>query len=287
MAGISASTPAPVLNQILSKDARKAAGIGDTYIDTYNDSQLAKYNNEYNYWLWQQQAEYNSPVNQVARLKEAGLNPNFNSIDGTGNLNTTPTSNANYRSDIRSKEIAQAQLGLNAFNMILDSISQGVSAYQKIQNTPNTTRQYLKMAQENNWYGQKADNLLKDIRNLVGLRDDLGIDIDSIFSLYAPSGQNISYNQNYTSDSFEFLPNTSNSINYRSKELGNDLRALESELKQYDLTNLKPEEKELLQKRITQVGLANGLTEKQINSFNAMLGTKMASALLPILLKMF
>jgi hypothetical protein len=38
-------------------------------------SKLAQYDNEYNYWMWQQQNAYNSPVNQVARYQEAGLSP--------------------------------------------------------------------------------------------------------------------------------------------------------------------------------------------------------------------
>lgn len=45
---------------------------------------------EMKYWLMQQ--EYNSPANQVARLKEAGLNPNlFYSQGNTGNASSTPS----------------------------------------------------------------------------------------------------------------------------------------------------------------------------------------------------
>lgn len=39
-------------------------------------------NNELNYRMWQQQQEYDKPVNQVSRLKDAGLNPAL--MYGTG-----------------------------------------------------------------------------------------------------------------------------------------------------------------------------------------------------------
>lgn len=44
--------------------------------------------NQQNVWnqeQWMRQTEYNSPVNQVQRLRDAGLNPLFYGLDGTGN----------------------------------------------------------------------------------------------------------------------------------------------------------------------------------------------------------
>lgn len=44
--------------------------------------------NQQNVWnleQWQRQIEYNNPVNQVQRLRDAGLNPLFYGLDGTGN----------------------------------------------------------------------------------------------------------------------------------------------------------------------------------------------------------
>lgn len=38
---------------------------------------LAKYQNDRNLQLWNMQNEYNAPIQQMARLKEAGLNPNL------------------------------------------------------------------------------------------------------------------------------------------------------------------------------------------------------------------
>lgn len=41
--------------------------------------------NAWNYEMWQKQNEYNSPTAQYERLREAGLNPLFYGLDGTGN----------------------------------------------------------------------------------------------------------------------------------------------------------------------------------------------------------
>lgn len=63
-------------------------------IREYNKAQyeLAKYQNEYNLDMWNRQNEYNLPVNQMNRIKAAGLNPNL--VYGTGNVVGNTTSNA-------------------------------------------------------------------------------------------------------------------------------------------------------------------------------------------------
>lgn len=63
-------------------------------IREYNQAQmeLAKYQNEYNLDMWNKQNEYNLPINQMNRIKAAGLNPNL--VYGTGNVVGNTTSNA-------------------------------------------------------------------------------------------------------------------------------------------------------------------------------------------------
>lgn len=144
--GLQGFETAPQLHQIINRDERVANNIGITYLDQYNDAQLAKYNNEYNYWLWQQQAEYNSPANQVARAKEAGLNPNV--IAGnvsSGNLNSTPESRANFKSHIFENKMQGVNVGLNAFNSVLDAIKTGVQSVSGISGIPDDISSYRKM----------------------------------------------------------------------------------------------------------------------------------------------
>lgn len=58
--------------------ANIAIGLGSAL---YNDiSQNQQFNR--NIELWKMQAEYNKPINQMNRLKEAGLNPLFYGLDG-------------------------------------------------------------------------------------------------------------------------------------------------------------------------------------------------------------
>lgn len=125
---------------ITSRQGRLAAGVSATedgrYSDAWNQARMAQYNNDYNYWLWQQQAEYNSPSNQVARLKAAGLNPNFNSIDGAGNLGSMPTSSANLTPSIGRNRSLGIQAVLGEVNSIIGAMSSGVESLSKLSDMP-------------------------------------------------------------------------------------------------------------------------------------------------------
>lgn len=66
-----------------------AAGVGGGLVNAglgmyqnLRNEQLTRDTNAMNYQMWQKQLDYDRPVNQVARLKEAGLNPAL--MYGTG-----------------------------------------------------------------------------------------------------------------------------------------------------------------------------------------------------------
>lgn len=68
------------------------AGIGKL-IDFGSNMILSKYQHDKNMYLWNKQNEYNHPVNQMARLRQAGINPNMAFMRGTINnvsSNQTP-----------------------------------------------------------------------------------------------------------------------------------------------------------------------------------------------------
>lgn len=134
---LSTSMPQAQSYMINNAQQRRQAGIGQDYVDNYNQVQLAQYNNDYNYWLWQQQMEYNSPSAQVARLKEAGLNPNFNSIDGTGNASSIPASSASLKSNISANKQARVGNILSGVNTMIKMIAEGVGATSDISGIPN------------------------------------------------------------------------------------------------------------------------------------------------------
>ena len=53
---------------------------------------LANQQNAYNMNMWQAMNDYNTPSNQLARLKQAGINPNFmGSSISAGNVASSPT----------------------------------------------------------------------------------------------------------------------------------------------------------------------------------------------------
>lgn len=57
--------------------------------------ELAKWTNEQNLNFWNMQNEYNTPANQMARLEDAGLNPNLMYGQGnTGNASSAPSSSS-------------------------------------------------------------------------------------------------------------------------------------------------------------------------------------------------
>lgn len=52
--------------------------------------ELAKYQYDLNMQAWREQTDYNKPINQIARLKEAGLNPQLAYGNGTQAGNASP-----------------------------------------------------------------------------------------------------------------------------------------------------------------------------------------------------
>ncbi|MBQ3410779.1 MAG: hypothetical protein IJH30_03405, partial [Bacillus sp. (in: Bacteria)] len=61
-------------------------------LQEYNRGQmeLAKYQNEWNLAQWERENAYNSPIQQMQRYREAGLNPNL--IYGQQNLSAASPS---------------------------------------------------------------------------------------------------------------------------------------------------------------------------------------------------
>ena len=68
----------------------------------FSNRALQRYQNEWNLEMWHRQNEYNSPIQQMARYQEAGLNPNLIYSQGSpGNSQSMPTSAENkYQPDM-------------------------------------------------------------------------------------------------------------------------------------------------------------------------------------------
>lgn len=158
--------------------------------DAYNQLLMAEYNNKYNYWLWQQQAEYNSPSNQVKRLKEAGLNPNFNSIEGAGNLGSMPTSSGSITPSIGRNRAAQVGNVISSVNALIGGVSEGIKSLGNLSDVPPLS----KLGEYRNTLYKTARSVMrqneyKEFRALVGSVIDsiaAGGNFPEQFELWSP-----------------------------------------------------------------------------------------------------
>lgn len=178
---LNVSTPegSPQLPKLIfNREQRLNAGVGILGTDDYNNLSMQMYNNAYNYWLWQEQMKYNSPSAQVQRLKEAGLNPNFNSIDGTGNSSSIPSASTGYQSTYSQKHLQAISAGVQVATGLATSVAKGVQALKTFATTPKAIGFYRKTLTEllgNRFEGSRFDNYLKEIE-LAKLSKLYGID---------------------------------------------------------------------------------------------------------------
>ena len=133
-----------------------AAGIsgGASLLTNYMNNQFAasesKKANQFNYLMWNLANEYNSPKNQMARLKEAGLNPNL--VYGNGSVvGNTTTSTPTYN---KNSVMPYSDLALLT----------GMNAYQEFK---NKEEQNLNMQREGMRTMAQVDVLNSQVRNLA------------------------------------------------------------------------------------------------------------------------
>lgn len=113
--------------------ANIAMGVGSAI---YNDiAQNQQFNR--NLELWKMQAEYSKPINQMRRLKEAGLNPLFYGLDGNGTsapqpAPTPPTDNP-FNSMLIAKQMQEMDGNIAMQRASADKTSAEADA-QRIQN---------------------------------------------------------------------------------------------------------------------------------------------------------
>lgn len=80
-----------------------AFSLGGMALQHKYNKELAEIQNQYNIDMWNRQNEYNSPVQQMNRLKEAGLNPNLMYSQGNvGNASSAPQMSAPNAPDAQS-----------------------------------------------------------------------------------------------------------------------------------------------------------------------------------------
>lgn len=108
--------------------------------------------NAWNYEMWQKQNEYNSPVAQVERMRDAGLNPLFYGLDGSSAGSLTAAQPLGY------DRASAPNLG--------NPISAGVDAAVKIAQVSNIQADTAKKNNENLTETQKREKIIADIEEV-------------------------------------------------------------------------------------------------------------------------
>lgn len=267
---------APVPHVITSKQDRRNFGVGLPYADAYNQSAMAQYNNEYNYWLWKHQQEYNSPLEQRKRLEAAGLNPNYNSID-SGNIGTIPSSSGNISPSIGSNRRISLDNAVTAVNAIVSNIAQGIKSVSQLSGIPDNIPMYrrlLTLTARGKLDSQSLDNALKTIQENYNTWYYLGVNPGGMSgtNYYDENGgQILEYN------------NIPGSPAGRQATLRNESMILLNALRDFDLSNIKPEEENLIKARVRQVSAQAGISEKQLKWFEGLKGAQIGLAILSLL----
>lgn len=122
--------------------------------------------------LWREQAQWNKPINQMARYQEAGLNPNLVYSQGNpGNLASSPTIKASQvdldvvgalQLDASLKNMREQNKNLQASNLLLQS------------QTSFKNEETRRLAIENDWLEKTGSSPLEspEFRSLRGLLSD-------------------------------------------------------------------------------------------------------------------
>lgn len=233
---------------VFNREQRLNAGVGILGTDDYNNASMQMYNNAYNYWLWQQQMAYNSPKAQVERLKEAGLNPNFNSIEGTGNAGSIPTAGGGYQSTYGQKHLQAITTGVNIATGLASSVAKGVQALKGISTIPlgesggiRAYRRLLFSIMGNKLQQSGLDVALKNLeafstRRLMGI-DDMQEGYQDEF------GRTFKVD----SDAPHWLKAYGEANGIRLRNIYQDLQ---NQISQFNLDHIKPAELKVLQARI-------------------------------------
>lgn len=288
------SAPQVDLNLITNRQQRKDAGVGLVYADAYNEAELAKYNNEYNYQLWLQQNEYNSPAAQVERLKAAGLNPNYNAIEGAGNATSMPSSHASYTPSIGNNAQRVASTALSAFNGVLGMLGESVNAVTKLTGVPydlRTVRKLLNLEFKGRIQKQSLSNIMSALDVLQRMKDEQGYNTKDFGITYGGDIVPPLDREQEALGLFDKLDRGS-SIDYSSKELTrsglsilNILRKVEAQSKVWDLDNLKPAQLRKLNADIDLLGSKTDMSKQEVEAFKIMLGNKILGPIITTFIK--
>lgn len=268
--------------------------------DALNQMAINKYNNDYNYWLWQQQTAYNSPVEQRRRLEEAGLNPNFNSIEGAGNASSPSPSQAKsgsnmlgaYQASIsaRAQRLNEVNAVVSGLNDLVKNIGEGFNIYKTYVTTPsfggeNGNPTYRDLLRTSLKWDTDIKGYNASIKRNESFINQLLASFDGDRSLF---GENPEGNPLYLSAYGQLMGNSKRGdiAEQTLKNLKQDeqLKSITYSLKQFEKGHLQPLQEALLEAQISNYLSRTGFIDTQ-NSLYAEL--KYTGMLIPFALMLF
>lgn len=192
----------------------------------YNQGQMdiARYQNEFNETMWNKQNAYNTPVAQIERMRQAGLNPNL--MYGQGN-----TGNASSAPSAATPNMAKPNLSYQYLSDVGNTISQGVSQYINAE-----------VAKSNiNKSNAETDLVRQQITNAQ--EDEKLKKLKAVYMQYANSK---------TKDEANFWADRLRSeiANIESRSVLNFANSELADSRRFTLNVLRPLEKQLIQSRV-------------------------------------
>lgn len=143
-----------ILPGVVPDIVQGASGIIGNIMQRKTNKQLAEYAYTKDLEMWNRANEYNSPENQMQRLKDAGLNPNL--AYGSGNVaGNTSTQTPKYQMPEQKYEPVQMP-------NVLGMLGQYQDIQQKKAITDNLTEQFKGIVQDN--ANKLKDGFLKDVQ---------------------------------------------------------------------------------------------------------------------------
>ena len=202
--------------------------LGSTLLQNAANYALAQGQRSHDVRMWQMQNEYNSPRNQVARLRQAGLNPGLNSNIGTGeNANhaggqTAPVTDFSpiaqgMRDSVdlyQQKRMQDAQIAYqnqNTYNLAIRNRYENTRQILELdklisdKNTSDSQRRFYeqereRLIKENSWIDQRNSSqiALNDAQagqaRAAEVESQTRADYQRIVNLYAPQNQQLVLN---------------------------------------------------------------------------------------------
>lgn len=161
--------------------------------------QLAKMQNEWNLQQWERENEYNNPLNQMARLKAAGLNPNL--VYGNGAGQSTAASSPSLTSGAPSSPVDMSLMVQRpTVGQIMNQALQNRILQAQVDNTEAQTRKTLADADIS-----ETEAKYKEAEKLLGIElgnQNLRKNAQEISNLYVDWQMKVNQNEGMIYDVF-------------------------------------------------------------------------------------